>query len=133
MTQKRQRKRCADAKSWNPHGIGRLRRSDNARGLNVDEVAAVLAVGDAHSKHVGFVNQLHLSHIGDDHQTEVLPRDVRLTHIYQEVEEVEGLYVEGGLALGHRHAPALDPLFSLLQTAIANVLAVAQGLCLSKD
>jgi hypothetical protein len=133
MTQKRQQKRRVDAKSWNQQGIARSTRSGNASGLNVDEDVAVLAAGDAHSKHVGFVNQLHLSHIGDDHQTEVLPRDVRLTHIYQEVEEVEGLSVEGGLVQGHRHAPVLTHLFSLLQTAIATVLAVAQGLVLSND
>jgi hypothetical protein len=132
MTQKRQRKRRADAKSWNQHGVGRLRRSGNARGLNVDEVAAALAVGDAHSKHVGFVNQLHQSHTGDDHQTEVLPRDVRLIRMYQGVE-VAGLSVEGGLLQGHQHDPVLDHLLSLLQTAIATVLAVTQGLGLTKD
>jgi hypothetical protein len=133
MTQKRQRKRRADAKSWNQQEIERSTRSDNARGLNVDEVAAVLAVGDAHTKHVGFVNPPPPSHIDDDRQKEVLPRDVRLTHISQGVEGAEGLSIEKGLAQGHQHLLVLLHLLLSLQTAIAAIIVAAQGLGPSED
>ena len=99
----------------------KLTQSDNESVLNVDVVEAVAAAGDV-STHVGFEIQFLLYHTDEARQREVLHQDVRLTHIYQEAEAVEGLSTERGLAQGHQHGQLLDHLLCLLLTTIVTII-----------
>ena len=111
----------------------RLTLSGSERGLNVDEVEAVVAVVTVLSSHVGREIQIHLHRTDEAHQKEVLHQDVRLTHTYHQVEAVGGLVREIGLAQGHQHGQLHDHLLCRLQTAIVTVIASVQDLDLHRD
>jgi hypothetical protein len=60
LTRKRQQKKHADAKSKNQQETATSTLSDNARGLNVDEVEVVVAAVDVRSIHAGLESQIPL-------------------------------------------------------------------------
>ena len=109
-----------------------LTQSDKGRGQNVDEDGAVVAEGDVLSTRGAPMNQGHLRPIDAARQIEALHQDVKLTHIFQPAELVEGQARGTALPEGHLRSLLLlhRPRLLLLNATITTVIVVVvQGQC----